>query len=78
MPGEGLSEERNNAFHERLHEAIKDAMRNILRRTPATSGTYTYLKTVATGTPLPIYNGEDDLQVFMPWIHRLMRYFDLH
>ena len=28
--------------------------------------------------PLPIYDGEDDLQIFMPWIHRLMRYFDLH
>ena len=37
-----------------------------------------YLKTIAAGTPLPIYDGEDDLQVFMPWIHRLMRYFDLH
>ena len=42
------------------------------------SGTYMYLKTIAAGTPLPIYNGEDDLQVFMPWIHRLMCYFDLH
>ena len=76
--GAGISEERNNAFREHLHEAIQDAARDVLRRTPVTAGTYTYLKTVAAGTPLPIYEGEDDLQVFMPWIHRLMRYFDLH
>ena len=37
-----------------------------------------YLKTVATGTPCPVYNGEDDLEVFMPWIHHLMCYLDLH
>ena len=61
-----------------LHEAIKDAARNVLRRTPVTAGTYAYLKTIAAGTPLPIYDGEDDLQIFMPWIHCLMRYFDLH
>ena len=47
-------------------------------RQPVTTGTYAYLKTIVAGTPLPIYDGEDDLQVFMPWIHRLMCYFDLH
>ena len=77
-PGEGMSEERNNAFHECLHKAIKDAARDVLRRTPVTAGTYAYLKTIAAGMPLPIYDGEDDLQIFMPWIHRLMCYFDLH
>ena len=73
-----MSEERNNTFCERLHKAIQDAARDVLRRTPVTAGTYMYLKTVAAGTPLPIYDGEDDLQIFMPWIHHLMRYFDLH
>ena len=77
-PGEGMLEERNNAFRERLHEAIKDAARDVLRQMPVTAGTYMYLKTVAAGMPLPIYDGEDDLQIFMPWIHRLMCYFDLH
>ena len=76
--GKGVSEECNNAFRERLHEAIKDAACDVLRWMPVTAGTYAYLKTVAAGTPLPIYDGEDDLQIFMPWIHRLMRYFDLH
>ena len=71
-----MSEERNNAFCEHLHEAIQDAAHN--RWTPVTAGTYTYLKTIAAGTPLPIYDGEDDLQIFMPCIHRLMCYFDLH
>ena len=71
-PGAGISEGRNNAFCECLHEAIQDATRDMLRRTPVTAGTYVYLKTVAAGTPLPIYDGEDDLQVFMPWIHCLM------
>lgn len=69
---------RHNAFRERIHEAIKDAANDVLRRSPASSGTYAYLKTVAAGTPRPIYNGDDDLEVFMPWIHRLMCYFDLH
>ena len=77
-PGEGMSEECNNVFCEHLHEAIQDAARDVLRRMPVTAGTYVYLKTIAAGTPLPIYDGEDDLQVFMPWIHRLMCYFDLH
>ena len=39
-PGKGMSEERNNAFHEHLHKAIKDAAHDILRRTPVTTGTY--------------------------------------
>ena len=35
---------------------------------------------IRTGNPLDslVYNREDNLQVFMPWIHCLMRYFDLH
>ena len=39
-PGEGMLEERNNAFRECLHEAIQDAARDVLRRTPVTAGTY--------------------------------------
>jgi len=62
-PGAGISEECNNTFCECLHEAIQDATCNILRWTPVTAGN---LKTIAAGTPLPIYDGEDDLQVFMP------------
>ena len=49
-PGEGMSEERNNAFHECLHEAIQDTARDVLRWMPVTAGTYAYLKTVAAGT----------------------------
>ena len=77
-PGAGLTGTRQNAFRQRIHEAIKDAAYDVLRRSPATTGSFAYLKTVAAGTPRPVYNGDDDLEVFMPWVHRLMCYFDLH
>ena len=41
-------------------------------------GTYAYLKTIATGMPMPTYSGEDDLELFMTWIHSLMCFYDLH
>jgi hypothetical protein len=28
--------------------------------------------------PMPLYNGEDDLEVFMMWIHSLMCFYDIH
>jgi hypothetical protein len=28
--------------------------------------------------PMPSYNGEDDLEVFMMWIHSLMCFYDIH
>jgi hypothetical protein len=37
-----------------------------------------YLKTVATGTPMPLYSREDNLEVFMTWIHSLMCFYDIH
>jgi hypothetical protein len=76
--GERISETRNNTFRGQIHEAIRDATRDILRRTPVTSGTYAYLKTVATCMPMPSYNGENDLEVFMMWIHSLMCFYDIH
>ena len=39
---------------------------------------YAYLKTIATGTPVPTYGGKDDLEVFMTWIHSLMCFYHLH
>ena len=39
---------------------------------------YAYLKTVAMGTPMPTYGGEDNLEVFMTWIHSLMCFYNLH
>jgi hypothetical protein len=35
-------------------------------------------QTVATGTPMPSYNSEDNLEVFMMWIHSLMCFYDIH
>jgi hypothetical protein len=29
-------------------------------------------------SPMPSYNGEDDLEVFMMWIHSLMCFYDIH
>jgi hypothetical protein len=65
MLGEHISETRNNTFRGRIHEAIWDAACDVLRHMPVTLGTYAYLKTVATGMPMPSYNCEDDLEVFM-------------
>ena len=39
---------------------------------------YAYLKTIATGRPMPTYNGNDNLEVFMTWIHEFMSFLDLH
>jgi hypothetical protein len=75
MLGERISEMRNNMFRGRIHEAIRDATCNVLRCTPITSGMYAYLKTIVTGMPMPSYNGEDDLEVFMMWIHSLMCFY---
>jgi hypothetical protein len=75
---EHISETCNNMFRGQIHEAIWDATHDILRCTPVTSGTYAYLKTIATGTPMPSYNGEDNLEVFMMWIHSLMCFYDIH
>jgi hypothetical protein len=76
--GKCISETRNNTFRGRIHKAIRDAARDVLRCTPVTSGTFAYLKTVATGTPMPSYNSEDDLEVFMTWIHSLVCFYDIH
>jgi hypothetical protein len=76
--GERISETRNNTFRGRIHEAIWDTTHNVLRCTPVTSGAYSYLKTVATGTPMPSYSREDNLEVFMMWIHSLMCFYDIH
>jgi hypothetical protein len=35
-------------------------------------------KPLLTGTPMPLYNGEDHLEVFMMWIHSLMCFYDIH
>jgi hypothetical protein len=75
---ERVSEMYNNTFRGQIHEAIRDAAHDVLRRTPVTLGAYLYLKTVATGTPMPSYSGEDDLEVFMMWIHSLMCFYDIH
>jgi hypothetical protein len=78
MLSEHISEMHNNMFRGQIHEAIQDAARNVLRHTPVTLGTYVYLKTVATGMPMPSYNGEDNLEVFILWIHSLMCFYDIH
>jgi hypothetical protein len=78
MLGKRISEMCNNTFRGRIHEAIRDATCDILRCTPITSGMYAYLKTVATGMPMPSYSGEDDLEVFMTWIHSLMCFYNIH
>jgi hypothetical protein len=65
-------------FRGRIHKAIEDAARDVLRHTPITLGTYTYLKTVATGMPMSSYSSEDDLEVFMTWIHSLMCFYNIH
>jgi hypothetical protein len=39
---------------------------------------YVYLKTIATGMPMPLYNGKDNLEVFMTWIHSLMCFYNIH
>jgi hypothetical protein len=78
MLGKRISETRNNTFRGQIHEAIRDAAHDVLRRTPITSGMYAYLKTVVTGTPMPSYNGEDNLEVFMTWIHSLMCFYNIH
>jgi hypothetical protein len=75
---ERISETHNNTFRGRIHEAIRDTARDVLKHTPITSGTYVYLKTIVTGMPMPLYSGEDDLEVFMTWIHSLMCFYDIH
>jgi hypothetical protein len=78
MLGERISETCNNTFRGQIHEAIWDTACDVLRRTPITSGTYVYLKTIVTGMPMPLYSSEDDLEVFMTWIHSLMCFYDIH
>jgi hypothetical protein len=78
MLGKHISETYNNTFRGWIHEAIWDTTHDVLRCTPVTLGTYAYFKTVATGTPMPLYNGEDDLEVFMTWIHSPMCFYDIH
>jgi hypothetical protein len=70
--GERISEMCNNTFRGQIHEAIQDTTHDVLRCTSITSGTYAYLKTVVTGTPMPSYSGEDDLEGFM------MCFYDIH
>jgi hypothetical protein len=76
--GKQISETCNNMFRGQIHEAIQDTAHDILRCTPITLGTYAYLKTIVTGMPMPSYNGEDDLEVFMMWIHSLMCLYNIH
>jgi hypothetical protein len=78
MLSKRISEMCNNTFGGQIHEAIRDAAHDVLRCTPVTSGMYAYLKTVVRGTPMPSYNGEDKLEVFMTWIHSLMCFYDIH
>jgi hypothetical protein len=78
MLSKHISETCNNTFRGQIHKAIQDAARDILRHTPVTLGMYAYLKTIATGMPMPSYNGEDDLEVFMTWIHSLMCFYNIH
>jgi hypothetical protein len=70
--------ERHSSFRGRIRRGIIDAVRNVILREPFHEGSNTFIKSVAAITPVPIYSGEDDLEVFMTWLQNFLTFIDMH
>ena len=42
------------------------------------AGGYIALKTVAAAMPIPMYGGNDNLEIFMKWLQAFLNYLDIH
>jgi hypothetical protein len=55
-----------------------NSIEDVIRREPAENGSTTFIKSVATVTPVPTYSGEDDLETFMKWLQNFLTFIDIH
>jgi hypothetical protein len=71
-------QDRHSQFHRRIHDGIERAVRSVVDHEEPPVGGYVALKTVAAATPIPTYEGNDDLEIFMKWLQAFLNYLDVH
>src|ERR1700692_687592 len=67
-----------SSFRLRIRRGIINSIKDVIRREPAENGSTTFIKSVATVTPVPTYSGEDDLDTFMKWLQNFLTFIDIH
>jgi hypothetical protein len=77
-PGEAAAQDRHSQFHRRIHDGIERAVQSVVDHEAPPAGGYIALKTVAAATPIPTYEGNDDLEIFMKWLQAFLNYLDVH
>ena len=80
-PREAAAQDHHSQFHQHIHNSIERAVQSVVvlvdHSEPPVGG-YMALKTVAVATPIPTYEGNDNLEIFMRWLQAFLNYMDVH